>query len=217
MRLSPIGYYSDFIVYPLVITGLAVIGNLASGIEGGLRWVVVFLGCLALWTLIEYAMHRFVFHRAPYLIALHRQHHDEERALLGTPVWVSLLAHGALVFLPVLAIWDIATATAATAGVMAGYLWYVTIHHMLHHRVSRQTGYLYRLKHRHALHHHRSEECNFGVTSDFWDRLFNTSMIVAHRPRQESEGPYRMSDPAEPGILLRDDMVKAHDMKPADN
>lgn len=216
MRLSPIGYYGDFVVYPLIITGLAVTGDFASGAEGGLRWVVISLGSLALWTLIEYAMHRFAFHQAPYLKALHRQHHNEERALLGTPVWASLLAHTGLVFLPVLAIWDIATATAVTAGVMAGYLWYVTIHHLLHHRLGRQNGYLYRLKYRHALHHHRSEDCNFGVTSDFWDRLFNTSMIVAHRPRQEPQGPYRMPDPAEPRILLQD-AVEVDDPKTADN
>ncbi len=211
MHQSPMGYYSDFIVYPLVILGLAVTGALTVGADGAFRWMAISLVCLALWTLIEYAMHRFVFHRMPYLKALHRQHHTEERALLGTPVWVSLFAHAALVFLPVLAIWDVASATAATAGLMAGYLWYVTIHHLLHHRLSPNTGYLYQLKHRHALHHHRSESCNFGVTSGFWDRLFNTSMTLAHRPGQQARVRSGPSDPAEPLTLVGDNMLGAPD------
>ncbi|MDH4414073.1 MAG: sterol desaturase family protein [Rhizobium sp.] len=216
MQQSPIGYYSDFIVYPLIILGLAVSGALTAGADGALRWMAIALVCLALWTLIEYAMHRFVFHHMPYFEALHRQHHVEERALLGTPVWLSLPAHGALVFLPTLAIWDVATATAATAGLMAGYLWYVTVHHLLHHRLARHAGYLYRLKRRHALHHHRSQDCNFGVTSGFWDRLFRTSMIVAHRPRHAHQGPHRMVDPVDQEMVLRNEKLDAHDTRMAD-
>lgn len=178
MRLTPTGYYSDFIVYPLLIACLNVFGLIAAGADGLIGWFAVYLGCLVLWTLIEYGLHRFVFHHAPCLKTLHRQHHEEEKALLGTPIWLSLLAHLTFVFLPVLVIWGQAMATAATAGIMLGYLWYVSVHHALHHWRMEHASYLYTLKRRHALHHHGAETCNFGVTTDFWDRLFRTSAVT---------------------------------------
>lgn len=69
-------------------------------------------------------------------------------------------------------------ATAATAGIMLGYLWYVSVHHALHHWRMEHASYLYTLKRRHALHHHGAETCNFGVTTGFWDRLFRTSAVT---------------------------------------
>jgi sterol desaturase/sphingolipid hydroxylase (fatty acid hydroxylase superfamily) len=181
MHLSPASYYSDFVVYPLIIAGLSVIGIVASGTDGAVRWMAICVGSIGLWTLIEYGLHRFVFHRAPYIKELHREHHEEERALLGTPVVLSVLAQMLLVFLPVMAIWDVTAATAATAGIMIGYLWYVSVHHVLHHGHFAHTNHLYTLKRRHALHHHSDEACNFGVTTGFWDRVFQTFTTAARR------------------------------------
>ena len=181
MRLTTSQYFSDFLVYPFVIGFLSVIGLISAGADGIIRWVSIYLGGIMLWTLIEYGLHRVVFHHAPYFKALHQQHHEEERALLGTPVWLSLLAHASFVFLPVMMIWGMPTATAATAGIMLGYLWYVSIHHLLHHRHITHKSNLYALKRHHALHHHGTDSCNFGVTTRLWDHVFGTSMRGPNR------------------------------------
>jgi len=55
-----------------------------------------------------------------------------------------------------------------------GYLCYVTVHHLNHHANPRHDTYLYWAKRRHALHHYCGETNNFGIITDFWDRLFGT-------------------------------------------
>jgi sterol desaturase/sphingolipid hydroxylase (fatty acid hydroxylase superfamily) len=175
MRLSKIGYYSDFLVYPLCIVGLAVAGLRTAGAQGIVVWLVIAFSSVVIWTLVEYGLHRFAFHELPYVKELHQQHHDEERGLLGTPIWISLAAHCLLVFLPLLLISNLALASAVSSGLMLGYLWYVSVHHILHHWHMSHGSYLYLLKRRHALHHHSDTGCNFGVTTALWDRVFQTA------------------------------------------
>jgi len=188
MHLSRFWYYSDFVAYPVLIALLAAFGLVTVGWSGAAQWLTIFLGCVALWTLIEYAMHRFVLHHIPYAKAMHQSHHDHESASLGTPLWLSLFAHCALALMPIWVFVNFAEASAVSAGLMLGYLWYITVHHILHHWHPRHSGYLYRLKHRHAVHHHVDADCNFGVTTNFWDRIFRTAL-----PKTERVPPHRSS------------------------
>jgi sterol desaturase/sphingolipid hydroxylase (fatty acid hydroxylase superfamily) len=185
MRLTKYGYYSDFVVYPVLIALLVVLGLANAGYGGALAWLGLFFGCLALWTLLEYGLHRLVFHHMLVIRTMHQRHHDEEDALVGSPVWLSLLAHALLVFLPLLWIWGFTMASAAGAGLMLGYLWYVSIHHILHHWHPPHASYVYRLKRRHALHHHGNGACNFGVTTGIWDVVFRTSVPKRDAPTRE--------------------------------
>jgi sterol desaturase/sphingolipid hydroxylase (fatty acid hydroxylase superfamily) len=66
--------------------------------------------------------------------------------------------------------------TAATAGLVTGYLWYVFVHYATHHWRPRRDSYLYRARMRHACHHHLSHSGNFGVTTAFWDHVFGTAL-----------------------------------------
>lgn len=177
MQLSLIGYYSDFVVYPVVIVLLAAAGIHAAGEGGALVWIAAMLMSLGLWTLIEYLMHRFVLHHIPYIKQMHDRHHVEEHAAVGTPTWLSLGAHALIAFFPLMLVTDFTTASAVTCGLLLGYLWYICIHHILHHWHPVHPGYVYTLKRRHALHHHIDETINFGVTSGFWDRVFGTSRL----------------------------------------
>jgi sterol desaturase/sphingolipid hydroxylase (fatty acid hydroxylase superfamily) len=177
MQLGLIGYYSDFLVYPVAIVVLGAAGLLEAGENGALGWISTACACLGLWTLIEYLLHRFGLHHIPYVRDMHDRHHAEERASVGTPTWLSLGAHLLIAFFPVLLASNFATASAVTCGLMLGYLWYISIHHILHHWHPRHPGYFYALKRRHALHHHVDETINFGVTSAFWDRLFGTARL----------------------------------------
>lgn len=177
MQLGLIGYYSDFVVYPLVIAVLAVAGLLEAGEESAPGWIGTVLACLGLWTLTEYLLHRFVLHHIPYIKDLHDRHHVEERSSVGTPTWLSLAVHALVAFVPVWLISDFATASAVSCGLMLGYLWYISVHHMIHQWHPSHPSYLYTLKRRHAVHHHIDETANFGVTSAFWDRIFGTARL----------------------------------------
>lgn len=188
MRLSKINYYSDFVVYPLAILILGILGLHALGPKEASEWIVLFLGSILAWTLIEYFLHRVVFHHVPVIRDLHQAHHDEERELLGTPIYLSLLAHLMIVFLPALVLSNLTVAAAISAGIMAGYLWYVAVHHIVHHWHTSHRGYLYKLKRRHALHHHATEDWNFGVTTGIWDRVFQTA-APDQQSRRKAERP----------------------------
>jgi sterol desaturase/sphingolipid hydroxylase (fatty acid hydroxylase superfamily) len=174
MRLGRIGYYSDFFVYPALLIVLGGAALLHGGERNAATWISTFLLCLALWTLIEYLMHRFVLHHVPYIREMHDEHHVNEQAPIGTPTYLSLGLHALLVFLPVLLVFDFAMASAASCGMMLGYLWYIAVHHILHHWHPKHSGYIYELKRRHALHHHFDGTTNFGVTTGFWDQVFGT-------------------------------------------
>ena len=174
MLLTRIGYYSDFFAYPVLIAILGAAGVITASTDGAKAWIAIFLGGMAAWTLLEYILHRFVLHHIPWIKEMHEQHHREVRALVGTPSWFSISLILGFVFLPVFWLADFAAASVATSGLMTGYLWDVSVHHMAHHQHPAHSGYLYAVKRNHAM-HHADEACNFGVTSRFWDRVFNTS------------------------------------------
>jgi 4-hydroxysphinganine ceramide fatty acyl 2-hydroxylase len=142
---------------------------------------------LALWTLVEYILHRFLFHLDYYLpdnrfgitlhFTLHGIHHylpmDKYRLVmpptlfiaLATPFWK--LAH--FIFS-----WDWNVATAVYCGGIFGYICYDLTHYFLHHQ---NLPLWYRqLKKYHLQHHFLDYENGFGVTSRFWDRVFGTEL-----------------------------------------
>ncbi len=100
------------------------------------------------------------------------------RELVGTPAWVSVSLGIVAVAGPCWAALGFDLATAATAGMVAGYLHYVFMHYAIHHWQPRPDSYLDRARRHHALHHHFDDEGNFGVSTAVWDRLFGTEIEV---------------------------------------
>ncbi|MGE5089462.1 MAG: sterol desaturase family protein [Candidatus Levyibacteriota bacterium] len=179
MRLSRVGYFADFVVYPALLAALSWQALRHARPLQREDWLLAFAAGLGLWTLLEYALHRYVLHHAPPFRRLHALHHAHPAALIGTPSWLSVALIGGLVFLPLLRELPADLANGATAGVMLGYLWYVGVHHATHHRRARPGSYLYRAKQRHALHHHAARGCNFGVTTVLWDIVFGSARSSA--------------------------------------
>ena len=181
MRLSRFGYFFDFFAYPALLIALGALGlHLLDGRQVVI-WATLCLAATAFWTLLEYLLHRFAFHHLPVLRQMHHRHHVEEGASDGTPTWISAPAFGILVFLPAYLTSGFFIASAITEGLMTGYLWYISVHHILHHRRPDPPGYAFKLRRRHALHHHFDETANFGVTSGFWDHVFGTSDAASVR------------------------------------
>lgn len=177
MQLSKTGYYADFGIYATIL-GVMIPASLIVGdwTERG-EWLAAF-GCgLVTWTLLEYLLHRYAFHRMPFISPLHAAHHVAPRALIGTPTWVTFTIFSLLVFLPSWRIASLNVASGLASGVMLGFFWYGLLHHAIHHRRPRVVASRVKTaSRRHFRHHGLGMEGNYGVTTSLWDAVFGTQV-----------------------------------------
>jgi len=175
MRLSKTAYYGDFAIYGAVLALLIASTALDSGWSQRLHWLIAFAAGAAGWTLLEYLLHAFVLHGQSVFAPLHAVHHDSPRALVGTPTWISLGVFSLMFFAPTWICVSLNAASGLTAGVMAGWLWYGVVHHVIHYRRPRVLAtWLSAAARRHMYHHYSKQPGNFGVTLSFWDHVFGT-------------------------------------------
>jgi sterol desaturase/sphingolipid hydroxylase (fatty acid hydroxylase superfamily) len=140
-----------------------------------------FLLGVLLWTLLEYLIHRYVFHYEPktrlgkrlhYII--HGVHHDypnDGRRLVMPPsisVPLAFLFYGA--FLLIFARF----ASSAFAGLVFGYVCYDMLHYATHHFPMKRGAWLW-LKQYHLRHHYKDDQVGYGISSPLWDYVFRTS------------------------------------------
>ncbi|XP_064885025.1 fatty acid 2-hydroxylase isoform X2 [Columba livia] len=144
----------------------------------------IFLVGMFLWSLLEYLIHRFVFHMKPpasnyYLITLHfllhGQHHKspfDSSRLVFPPVPASLVIgffYGVLqLLLPEV------LGLSVFVGGLCGYVIYDMMHYYLHYGSPKKGTYLYGLKAYHVKHHFEHQKSGFGISTRFWDRPFRT-------------------------------------------
>jgi sterol desaturase/sphingolipid hydroxylase (fatty acid hydroxylase superfamily) len=181
MRLSKTAYYGDFFIYAAIVLGLAIYVWLQGQWSVRLQWLGEFAVGMGAWTLLEYALHRWVLHRVPIIAPMHEAHHRSPRALLGTPTPVTLAMIWTLFFLPTWWHWSFNAASGLTAGVMVGYMWYGILHHVAHHgRPALLAAWASGQVRRHLRHHYSKRPVNFGFTTALWDHLFGTAERTAH-------------------------------------
>jgi sterol desaturase/sphingolipid hydroxylase (fatty acid hydroxylase superfamily) len=189
VKLSKLGYFAEFFLFPpIVLIATAFAFFYLSSPPAPETWLAVFVLGLIGWTFIEYWLHRIIFHHAPIIERLHHLHHEDPRELIGTPAWGSVLSGLILFALPAWALLGFGLATAATAGMAAGYLWFVFVHYAIHQWQPRHGSYLYRARMRHAQHHYISDGGNFGVTSGAWDHVFGTELVQPARRSEPGTG-----------------------------
>jgi sterol desaturase/sphingolipid hydroxylase (fatty acid hydroxylase superfamily) len=161
-----IRHFADFVTVPLATV-------VFLGMAGMYRLHLVVMG-VAAWTLLEYLVHRFVFHRYSVGQRLHQLHHDHpndpdaERSSLSTPLLAFPIG-----FL-LLRTAGLEDGSAIFAGLLSGYLIFILVHYAVHRWPIEPNSWLYSAKMRH-LTHHRLENCNYGVTTIFWDLVFRTN------------------------------------------
>lgn len=173
-RMSPLFFFLDFVIYPLLIAYFLFIGFNVQSLETFFQSLAILVLAFATWSISEYVVHRFVLHHFPLFERIHRAHHEAPRALIGTPTFLSVPIFIGLAYWPVLEISGQQAASAWMAGLLAGYLTYVLAHYAIHHTGSSGYGWAKILKRHHGLHHHVNGNKNFGVTTRLWDRLFRT-------------------------------------------
>jgi cyclopropane-fatty-acyl-phospholipid synthase len=170
---SKAAYRVDFGLYGAAVLGLAAF-LLVAGPPARRLEIVTFAGIgLGSWTLIEYALHRFVLHHLQPFRRWHVQHHLRPKALIYTPTILSATLIAVLVFLPTLLLGNLWCASALTFGILIGYLAYSVTHHAVHHWHG-DNAWLKRRKYWHALHHHSDSQACYGVTNEIWDHVFRT-------------------------------------------
>jgi sterol desaturase/sphingolipid hydroxylase (fatty acid hydroxylase superfamily) len=185
-----VGYYADFIIYGMLVAALVAVALQKSRHDQWI-WFAAAIAGAGSWTLLEYLLHRFVFHRMPLIADLHHAHHAAPRAYVGTPTWASLLILAGVFFVPMWRLFSLNFALGAISGLITGWLWYGIVHHVIHHRRPRRLATALKVaSHRHLLHHSPYAAGNFGVTTAIWDRVFGTHIplgvravnVVAQRP-----------------------------------
>ncbi len=177
---------SRLITY-LLLAALAAAYPSMSGKAAGPAMVVVALSTgFVLWTLVEYMIHRFLFHPwgrrktvrlLPRLLATHGRHHSvpEEMEVGFLPIHQALpilVGLGAVAFS--IAGWY---ALPLLSGFTLGYVAYIALHFAIH-RGPPPSPWLEPLWRQHLNHHTGYPSRCFGVTTTLWDRLFGTRASV---------------------------------------
>ena len=184
--------YPVTVIYSTYLLGLATLAWRSSHLARALAFSAV---GLALWTLMEYVSHRFVLHVAfpagkgwprrllhELFDASHADHHAQP--------WDGYHINGHLDTLLV-AVWLVplsflappCTASMAVAGLFAGYTAEEWAHHAFHFCNFRWRYFQY-VRRRHLYHHSRhGVGTAYGITSDFWDKVFGTRIPAPQRDR----------------------------------
>ena len=178
-KLSRVHWSVPLFVYVPVILALCVV---SFELVAPLTTIAMIALGYAIWTLIEYFGHRYLFHwefpgafgkRIHFLI--HGVHHDHPNdplrlvmpILLSGPImiiawFVATLLFGATFRFPTL------------AGFVTGYLTYDMVHYYTHHATPTSKLGL-TLRRLHLMHHFRDHDKGFGVSAPYWDFVFGTA------------------------------------------
>ena len=172
--------FSSFWIYPLLSCLLFFLVLKQEPRWGHLLWLIP-VGLL-MWSLLEYALHRFFFHWSPQnrkikriLQQLHCDHHGDSRnpdKILVRPAY-SLPVSGLLGGGFYAVTGSFFVATGLLVGVWTGFLYYELVHYRLH-RSTRANGWLQHQRRGHFYHHFVDRHHCFGVTSPLWDLIFGT-------------------------------------------
>ncbi|KAK2751021.1 fatty acid alpha-hydroxylase [Myotisia sp. PD_48] len=169
---------------PCVAYGTVLASTGMESLAGGAAY---WIGGFLIWSLIEYVLHRCLFHVDNYLpdnrvgislhFLLHGIHHylpmDKYRLVMPPTLFVILatpfykLAHAVFYY-------NWSAAVMVYCGGIFGYICYDLTHYFLHHR--NLPTYYKSLKKYHLQHHFADYENGFGVTSRFWDKVFGTEL-----------------------------------------
>jgi dihydroceramide fatty acyl 2-hydroxylase len=160
---------------------IVVVGVLALRRHPLLPALAGIAGGYLLWTLLEYWVHRTIFHLEPegaiwarvhwMIHGVHHDHPNDPRRLVLPPA-VSLPFAMLFTAAFVLSLgrpfgWAVA------AGFYTGYLLYDMLHFALHHHRPRsRLGR--RLHELHMRHHFQDDQRGFGVSAPWWDLVFGT-------------------------------------------
>ena len=172
------------IAVPLVMFSIISIGLMIYGFQHNYLTVVsaplLFLSGLLAFTLVEYIMHRFLFHLNPktkkqekFAYTVHGVHHDypKDKDRLAMPIPLSLILSTLFFFFFKLLMGNFVF--AFLPGFLIGYASYLWVHYMVHAFQPPKNFWKILWVH-HGIHHYKDPHNAFGVSSPLWDLIFRT-------------------------------------------
>lgn len=178
-------------LYYIISLGIAAYGIyvLSWNQLSGLISVLFLLGGVLVFSLVEYAMHRFLYHSGKdykdeenWQYKVHGIHHDlpHEEDLLALPIPLALV----IVFLFYLLFASLVGEYVYFffPGFLSGYATYLLIHYKIHTSKPPQNKLKYLWKH-HMTHHFSHDDKAYGVSSPLWDIVFGTMPGKSSRRR----------------------------------
>lgn len=180
-------------------------------------FVIAFAGGLILWTLLEYLLHRWVFHGRLFGKRLAREHLQHHAKVDWFAPW-SMKLGLAVPVLTVLSVLGVLLAGAPGAGLAAGtfsgWVVYEWIHRQIH--VAAPTNaYARWARANHLSHHFGHANANHGVSTPIWDWVFGSveapgviTVPRVHAPKlpwlvEEREGKAAVRAAYEAGYRVR--------------
>lgn len=178
--------FTPFYFYSAVAVTIGVAASLSER-PSSIKVLLLLVSGFLTWGLIEYVLHRFVFHyeakseKGRNLIwAAHLSHHENPKGraqlFAGLRLSVPIAAVYYLLAWVLLGTWQ--AAAYLFIGLVAGYFLYEWLHLQAHHGKSRLPLLRYLRKY-HLLHHYRTPDLRFGVTSPLYDFVFRTYRSLA--------------------------------------
>ena len=175
-KVHPVG---PFLFWTPIILGLFYISSTYFTLNL-IEYISCVLGGLFVWTFVEYALHRWVFHLesknpdvARWIYVIHGNHHDDPydwyRGVM--PIAPAVIYSG-LLFLLFTLVLGVKYSIPFFGSFMLGYLLYDYIHFGTHHFTPRT--WLGRKLRQYHLKHHVHDDKIFGVSSPLWDIVLGT-------------------------------------------
>ncbi len=166
-------------VFPIFSSVVIYLGIVDHGLTA-LQTIGIFFSGFLLFTLVEYLIHRNLFHIAPtsefrkkVQYNLHGIHHDQpkDKKRLAMPIILSTTL--AFAFLGGFYLLMGKYAYAFTPGFVMGYATYIGVHFMVH-AFTPPKNFFKILWVNHAIHHFKDDTVAYGVSSPLWDVVFRT-------------------------------------------
>ncbi|TGE09678.1 sterol desaturase family protein [Hymenobacter fodinae] len=133
-----------------------------------------------MFTFVEYAMHRYLYHipattpgRAKFQYTMHGVHHEfpKDKTRLAMPPIITVFVTSLLFFIFRFTFGN--AVFGILAGFVFGYALYLFVHYAIHVYAPPKNFLKVWWTH-HAQHHYRQDEIAFGVSSTLWDHIIGT-------------------------------------------
>jgi sterol desaturase/sphingolipid hydroxylase (fatty acid hydroxylase superfamily) len=182
------------IAIPLTVFGIYAVSLLYwsvthTSLSAGSTVGLFFLGFIS-FTLVEYLVHRYVYHiathtewRQRFQYKAHGVHHEfpKDKDRLAMPPLLSITVATILLLLFRLVMGDFAF--AFLPGFLAGYAYYLSVHYIVH-IYQPPKNFLKALWVNHSVHHYKDGDVVFGVSSPLWDYVFGTMRLKEKNPNR---------------------------------
>jgi sterol desaturase/sphingolipid hydroxylase (fatty acid hydroxylase superfamily) len=175
---TPLNYWGEFAVdIPLGVLLLA--AGLRGRELGPLAAFLTILFGLFFFSILEYSMHRWLFHGSMQIFMQgHRAHHANplgyDALPFFLPAFMALALAGFFALLMPTHNAFLLAGTMTLSYVVYGLGHFTIHHHRFHYAPARNWA-----AHHHVHHYH--PDSNFGVTTPLWDRVFGTRYRYEHK------------------------------------